>query len=1166
MVRVSCLTSLVMVLLWLVGRWGRDADYKFRCNAGEKRVRFQSLVNKLTATDSTGAMQLVDARLSQSGLNRAACDDIAGKVLGVVNVHSFIIPDGVLAMLSLEQRLAWLLSARSDMAFNIIKNVIALQQPVDAVVTGNSVCAKRPLFQLQQGFVERLGEATASAQQVCTVRQELQRLGLLGAEESMPVVGIQVWRPLACLITRGLWSDLSLPHGIPKAIVSPQAAASTHCLTTAQDMDWGRLPAYIASSQVALHPRQFRERSDTVRSWAASLGNRDDNMPAADLQVSMELMVSSLEQHADALEALASGMFECTRWGLRRYDLVFLIRCVMLCSNLKSDTALRSSLIASLHVLFRGGLGGEANYFLQVVEDDSFPVPSAATLGHMRFVLDCVFMLHKREFHATHFLKKQDAADDAPPALFFLLDSSPQGNVNWLMIEYFFIPADSLQSVCINAWRLQQLGHLRFEDDLDEDRVAEERALVETLQAVIQHHVLPPVGLGSGRADLQHELHAFLHALFLETGDFQVMRSLGLQTTAVVTDKGTEAGVQRAPSVSLRAFLSFAQGDPFMSDGDAAEGLPDDTFDLKGSLGIHGLQHFINNCTKGIADAMPSFWEEVYPGMNALVNCLKANFFRQRFVASCLTSPAGQAWRAKLEESLEETLVGWRFGSLAACNKALLEYEFPLRRFWDDEKLHFRQQQNNPGLQEPAQEGQHQQPRPHSQKPEGPNVSLASKACKSDFFWSWQRMFSKIANIVAHMINWLQTCPCHDLSSQGWGPRGHELAKRLQMPRQIVHCPMTSFRAAEIACGQFSRWIENMVGLELAEIGGSLQGCAPDERARILADCQAARQHVVFAAQAELTCWERTPRVFCGLSHATESMARAAAMSGYQQWLQMSDEVKAQAHALTRAFCNEGPLHDEVVDFISGTPRQQLPLLMREAGRLLFVPVNEISVERLHAQTHKQLKHAPHAGGVAVSWAHRSPGFLQQLSASSDLLKESAGLCANIYHPLKLLPRLGLAGHPDIVDVVAGTTVETQVGQFELLGSTKTFDKVAKQIVYHLDIPSQFLPSLPAFKKSGGGGGGGGGRAEDSSLQQLQQHLLLEKFRNNHMPGTFYTLKKSDVDDFLVAVILPALSVYDVPKRDDDDDDGDDLSLRQLQCDGEQDGVEVSGDGAAGAA
>ncbi|CAE7285257.1 unnamed protein product [Symbiodinium pilosum] len=226
-------------------------------------------------------------------------------------------------------------------------------------------------------------------------------------------------------------------------------------------------------------------------------------------------------------------------------------------------------------------------------------------------------------------------------------------------------------------------------------------------------------------------------------------------------------------------------------------------------------------------------------------------------------------------------------------------------------------------------------------------------------------------------------------------------------------------------------------------------------------------------------------------------MARAAAMSGYQQWLQMSDEVKAQAHALTRAFCNEGPLHDEVVDFISGTPRQQLPLLMREAGRLLFVPVNEISVERLHAQTHKQLKH---------------------------------------------------------------------VGQFELLGSTKTFDKVAKQIVYHLDIPSQFLPSLPAFKKSGGGGGGGGGRAEDSSLQQLQQHLLLEKFRNNHMPGTFYTLKKSDVDDFLVAVILPALSVYDVPKRDDDDDDGDDLSLRQLQCDGEQDGVEVSGDGAAGAA
>ena len=794
-----------MVLLWLVGRWDSDAEFKFR-NRNNKQIRFSNLLTKLSRSDPTGGLKLLDDRLSRCSLNRSACEDLKGKVLGLLDVEPARIPDGPLGKLTSEQRLAWLLNDRNDMAFNIVKRVFSLQAPVEAAVIGNAGRAKRTVFQLQSGFTERLGGEVFDSR--LTLRQTLQQHGLLQPESTMPVVAVQVWRPMAFLINRGMWSDLSLPNKLYCSVVSPEASQSVRCLLEAQGMEWGR---QSASSQVSLHPTNFREWADIIRNWADSMaGNsRMDPEGASEVRLSMELLVSTMEGQADALEAVRSGMFDCKRWGFHRYDMVFLIRCLFSCSNLRSDRALRDALVSSLHVLFQGSPGGEANYFMEILGDNDFPVPSPSTLGHMRFVLDCVAMLQKRKYHESIF-----ATGQPEPALFFLLDSSPQGNVNWLMIEYFLVEGNKLQGLCADAWRLHKLGRVRWQDDPDEERVAEERGLVERLTSVLQHHVLPPVGLGSGRSSLQYEHHAFLHALFLETGNFELMCAMGSQTTAIASDKGTEAGIQQAPAVSLRDFLCFAQGDSFMADdGDGQNEAETCMLDFSFSLGIHALQHFVNNCTKGIADAMPSFWEDVYPNMNALISCLSAKFFRQRFAATCLSSSEGAAWRSKFEEGYSDTLVGWRFGSLAACNRALLAYEYPLRRFWDDEKLHFKQHA-------PQQPGQQPPPRPHSEKPEGPNISVASQACKSKCFWAWQHMFSRIANIVDHMMNWLQSCPCHDLSAGSWGARCHEFAQRLFLERESrpAHCPMSGFRASEIACGQFESFITAITDMELAEV------------------------------------------------------------------------------------------------------------------------------------------------------------------------------------------------------------------------------------------------------------------------------------------------------------------------------------------------------------
>ena len=98
----------------------------------------------------------------------------------------------------------------------------------------------------------------------------------------------------------------------------------------------------------------------------------------------------------------------------------------------------------------------------------------------------------------------------------------------------------------------------------------------------------------------------------------------------------------------------------------------DDKLGMKQALPIHGLSHFINNVTKGIADAMPHYWAEVYPLMNGLAGFLKARFTRERFVETCLSS-AGAEFYKPLFATFNFTL-GWRFGSMAAVSLNLLSW------------------------------------------------------------------------------------------------------------------------------------------------------------------------------------------------------------------------------------------------------------------------------------------------------------------------------------------------------------------------------------------------------------------------------------------------------------------------------------------------------------
>ena len=281
------------------------------------------------------------------------------------------------------------------------------------------------------------------------MRNQLQQQGLLPAQVSMPVIAVQVWRPLACLMQR--WVDFSFLQGTQVALTPEPAPAVRPLIEAGCSYSGGGSRAFRAL-HLFLCTREISVSGQTplgvglllcVLRMASSLMS----LACKNLQLSMELLVSNVEAHADALDAVSSGFFEWKQLGVHRCDLVFLIRCLSLCSSLRADSNLKKALVSSLHVLFQGGLGGEANYFASILEDKSFPMPSPTTLGRMRFVLDIACMLQKRQEHSVMFQRSHDASS----ALLSLLDSSSQGNVNWLMIEYFRVQASNLEVLCKSA-------------------------------------------------------------------------------------------------------------------------------------------------------------------------------------------------------------------------------------------------------------------------------------------------------------------------------------------------------------------------------------------------------------------------------------------------------------------------------------------------------------------------------------------------------------------------------------------------------------------------------------------------------------------------------------------------------------------------------------------
>lgn len=236
-------------------------------------------------------------------------------------------------------------------------------------------------------------------------------------------------------------------------------------------------------------------------------------------------------------------------------------------------------------------------------------------------------------------------------------------------------------------------------------------------------------------------------------------------------------------------------------------------------------------------------------------------------------------------------------------------------------------------------------------------------------------MFQHVANIISHMQHWAEGCPCHSLLAEGFVQRQRELAQRLFLDKEdgLMSCPLAGRRAPELACGVFSKFVDMAWHQGVCGIMPMLGGISPEERQKVLADFEGAQQHLMFSIESELACWRQTPLVFCGIGHANNELAKAAVAFGLTQWEGLNDEEKAAAHVVTIEFCSDTRLRQEIREWLSGRrERRDLPVLLEMASRLMLIPTNEMSVERLHSITHSFLKKHQHQWIICFIWPPRS--------------------------------------------------------------------------------------------------------------------------------------------------------------------------------------------------
>ena len=240
------------------------------------------------------------------------------------------------------------------------------------------------------------------------------------------------------LISRGLWTSI---------VFTARMKFDTTCdmyglRVVVQDLLRGGVSDAPLQRTATAHLRSdgivegsYRWVADLLRQWSPSiLAAAEDEDDAVGRRLQLEQAItwlSAAEEVSDRRELIASrlqmrvfGDWNTELGHFASYQSAFLLECLVMSFALRDAGTLETSFKQAVRLLppvWSSSLGN--------LMRDGQCMPSAATLSRARLYVDVGYMLFRQNYHEglIH--------EEFPPALYGLIDSSPQGGRNWELFE-----------------------------------------------------------------------------------------------------------------------------------------------------------------------------------------------------------------------------------------------------------------------------------------------------------------------------------------------------------------------------------------------------------------------------------------------------------------------------------------------------------------------------------------------------------------------------------------------------------------------------------------------------------------------------------------------------------------------------------------------------------
>ena len=312
-------------------------------------------------------------------------------------------------------------------------------------------------------------------------------------------------------------------------------------------------------------------------------------------------------------------------------------------------------------------------------------------------------------------------------------------------------------------------------------------------------------------------------------------------------------------------------------------------------------------------------------------------------------------------------VIEWRWGVITKVMSMFKDVEFLLKATFYAAK--FSQQKGKAKDDKP----EHDEEGPAKEAAEF-DPSLCDRTLKDAHWWSYLHMLLLFHYVLEHLRTWSELCPCHGFMykfTKGQQRNLNGLLRSIGVSTGTGgNCPVSGLRAPEVAAGDWEAAFSDLYDRAHAYLLRNIGLCSDSQLASLMHDLNLARVVIFDELKTKLNFLKCFPWRLAALAYCNEQEARDHARAIVRDWAGM-DKTADKHYPLTVAVMLS-EIFDDIRQFAEGVARAALHLLCKLCPELLFIPVNERTVESIFSRSSLAAVHRKVTASV-VSFALRFP-------------------------------------------------------------------------------------------------------------------------------------------------------------------------------------------------